>query len=140
MSRILIGGASGLIGSALAQAFLSGGQEVHRLVRRSPQSANEIAWDPMRPVPPKLVSGFDGVIHLSGESVSGRWTRVKKRRIRDSRVVSSENLARALALAEVKPSVCISASAIGYYGDRGEEVLTEASAAGEGFLAAVCRE
>jgi len=139
VSRILIGGASGLIGSALAGAF-SGGNEVIRLVRRPPQSANEMAWDPMRAIPPKLVSGFDGVIHLSGENVAGRWTRVKKTRIRDSRVVSSENLARALASAERKPSVFISASAVGYYGDRGEEALTEASAAGEGFLAAVCRE
>ena len=137
---MLIGGASGLIGSALVDAFASAGSEVVRLVRRGPQSASEMAWDPMRPVPPKLVSGFDAVIHLSGESVAGRWTRAKKRRIRDSRVVSSENLARALTLAERKPSVLISASAVGYYGDRGDEVLTEASAAGEGFLAAVCRE
>jgi len=139
VSRILISGASGLIGSALAGAF-SGGTEVVRLVRRPLESANEMVWDPMRPVPPKLVSGFDAVIHLSGENVAGRWTRVKKRRIRDSRVVSSENLARALASAEMKPSVLISASAIGYYGDRGDEVLTEASSAGQGFLAAVCRE
>lgn len=140
MSRILIGGASGLIGSALAQAFLSGGQEVHRLVRRSPQSPNEIAWDPMRPVAATLVSGFDAVIHLSGESIAGRWTGAKKRRIRDSRVVSTENLARALALAAMKPSVFVAASAIGFYGDRGDEVLTEQSAGGEGFLSGVCRE
>ena len=140
MSRILIGGASGLIGSALAQAFLSGGQEVHRLVRRSPQSANEIAWDPMRPVAATLVSGFDAVIHLSGESIAGRWTGAKKRRIRDSRVVSTENLARALALAAMKPSVFVAASAIGFYGDRGDEVLTEPSPGGEGFLSDVCRE
>ena len=140
MSRILIGGASGLIGSALAQAFLSGGQEVHRLVRRSPQSANEIAWDPMRPVAATLVSGFDAVIHLSGESIAGRWTGAKKKRIRDSRVVSTENLARALALAAMKPSVFVAASAIGFYGDRGDEVLTEPSPGGEGFLSDVCRE
>jgi len=140
VSRILISGASGLIGSALVRAFSSSGNEVFRLVRRSPQSAKEIAWDPMRPVAAKLVSGFDAVIHLSGESVSGRWTRGKKRRIRDSRVVSTENLARALALAEKKSSVFVCASAIGYYGDRGDEVLTEGSAAGEGFLPAVCRE
>jgi len=140
VSRILIGGASGLIGSALAQAFLSGGQEVHRLVRRSPQSANEIAWDPMRPVAATLVSGFDAVIHLSGESIAGRWTGAKKKRIRDSRVVSTENLARALALAAMKPSVFVAASAIGFYGDRGDEVLTEPSPGGEGFLSDVCRE
>ena len=137
--RILISGASGLIGSALVGSF-SPGHEVVRLVRRPPHSANQIAWDPLRPLAPKLVSGFDAVIHLSGESVDGRWTPLKKRRIRDSRVVSSENLARALALAEIQPSVFISASAIGYYGDRRDEVLTEASPAGQGFLAAVCRE
>ena len=140
MSRILISGASGLIGSALAQAFASDGQEVLRLVRRRPQSAKEIAWDPMRPVPATLVSGFDAVIHLSGESVAGRWTGAKKRRIRDSRVLSTENLARALALAARKPSVFVAASAIGFYGDRGDEVLTEESAGGEGFLPGVCRE
>lgn len=140
MSRILISGASGLIGSALVEAFASRGNEVLRLVRRRPQSANEIAWDPMRPLAAKLVSGFDAVIHLSGESVAGRWTKVKKRRIRDSRVISAENLARALALAATKPAVFVAASAIGYYGDRGDEVLTEPSAAGEGFLPAVCRE
>jgi uncharacterized protein (TIGR01777 family) len=94
----------------------------------------------MRPLAEKLVSGFDAVIHLSGESVAGRWTTVKKRGIRDSRVVSTGNLSRALALAEIKPSVFVCASAIGYYGDRGGEVLTEQSPAGEGFLPAVCRE
>ena len=140
MSRILIGGASGLIGSALVPACASGGNEVVRLVRRVPNGANELAWDPMRAIAPKLVSGFDAVIHLSGESVAGRWTAVKKRRIRDSRVVSTENLARALALAEMKPSVFVCASAIGYYGDRGDEVLTEPSPPGEGFLPAVCHE
>lgn len=140
MSRLLISGASGLIGSALVRASASGGDEVLRLVRRNPQNPKEIAWDPMRPIAPKLVSGFDAVIHLSGESVAGRWTAAKQRRIRDSRVISADNLARALSLADRKPSVFISASAIGYYGNRGDEVLTEASAAGEGFLPAVCRE
>ena len=140
MSRILISGASGLIGSALVRAFASGGSEVVRLVRHRAIGANEVAWDPMRPIAPELVSGFDAVIHLSGENVAGRWTGEKKRRIRNSRVISAENLARALALAEIKPSGFVSASAIGYYGDRGDEVLTERSAAGEGFLPAVCRE
>lgn len=140
MSRLLISGASGLIGSALVRASASGGHAVLRLVRRRPQGAQEIAWDPLRPVAPNLVSGFDAVIHLSGESVVGRWTRAKRRRIRDSRVLSADNLARALARAEMKPSVLVSASAVGFYGDRGDEVLTEASAAGEGFLPTVCRE
>jgi uncharacterized protein (TIGR01777 family) len=137
---VLISGASGLIGSALVGALESGGNQVLRLVRRGPKRANEVPWDPMRPVPPRLASGFAAVIHLSGESVAGRWTEAKKRRIRDSRVVSTENLARALALAEHPPSVLVCASAIGYYGDRGDQILTESSAAGEGFLPAVCRE
>ena len=140
MPRILISGASGLIGSALVRAFASGGNPVLSLVRRSPESTNEIAWDPTKAIGPELVSGFDAVIHLSGERVDGRWTEAKKRRIRDSRVRSTENLARALALAERKPSVFVSASAVGYYGDRGDEVLTEPSAPGKGFLPAVCRE
>jgi hypothetical protein len=94
----------------------------------------------MQDVPPNLASGFDAVIHLSGESVTGRWTSAKKRRIRDSRVVSTRNLSQALASAEKKPTVFLCASAIGYYGNRGEEVLTEDSPSGTGFLAEVSRE
>ena len=94
----------------------------------------------MQDVPPNLASGFDAVIHLSGESVAGRWTSGKKRRIRDSRVVSTCNLSQALAFAEKKPAVFLCASAIGYYGNRGEEVLTEDSPCGTGFLAEVSRE
>jgi uncharacterized protein (TIGR01777 family) len=140
MARILISGASGLIGSALIKAFESRGDEVVRLVRRQPQSSNELEWDPMREIPPQLVSGSDVVIHLSGENVAGRWTEAKKRRIRDSRVVSTDHLARALAQAEAKPAAFVCASAIGYYGNRGDEILTEDSPSGSGFLAEVSRE
>jgi hypothetical protein len=94
----------------------------------------------MRPIPPELVSGFDAVIHLSGESIAGRWTESKKTRIRDSRVVSTNNLSRALSNAQKSPKTFICASAIGYYGNRGEEVLTEESSSGNGFLSEVCRE
>ena len=94
----------------------------------------------MREVPPEMVSGFHSLIHLSGEGVAGRWTGAKKKRIRDSRVVSTQNLARALAQATTRPSTFVCASAIGYYGDRGDEVLTEESPSGDGFLASVCRE
>jgi uncharacterized protein (TIGR01777 family) len=94
----------------------------------------------MSPIPPSLASGFDVVIHLSGESVAGRWTQAKKRRIRDSRVVSTCNLSQALASAEKKPAVFLCASAIGYYGNRGEEVLAEESPSGTGFLAEVSRQ
>jgi hypothetical protein len=140
MSRILISGASGLIGSALAASFEARGDEVFRLVRRAPTSGNEIQWDPMREVPTQLVSGFDAVAHLSGENVAGRWTEAKKRRIRDSRVISTQNLTRALATANVKPDTFVCASAIGYYGNRGDEVLTEESPVGSSFLAEVSRE
>lgn len=139
MSRILTSGASGLIGSALVASFESRSDDVTRLLRRQPQSANELQWDPMREIPPELVSGFDVVIHLSGESVAGRWTGAKKRRIRDSRVVSTDHLARALANAHTRPATFICASAIGYYGNRGDEILTEDSSSGSGFLAEVSR-
>jgi len=140
MSRIAISGASGLIGSALVASFESHRDEVTRLVRRLPQPSDEIQWDPMREIPPQILSGFDAVIHLSGENIAGRWTEAKKRRIRDSRIVSTQNLSQALASAEKKPAVFICASAIGYYGNRGDEVLTEDSPSGRGFLAEVSRE
>jgi uncharacterized protein (TIGR01777 family) len=140
MPRLLISGASGLIGSALVPFLESHGYEVTRLVRHTPQTANERQWDPMHAVPPNSVSDFDAVIHLSGESVAGRWTAAKTRRIRESRVVSTCNLSQALASAEKKPAVFLCASAIGYYGNRGEEILTEESPSGTGFLAEVSRE
>lgn len=140
MARTLISGASGLIGSALVASFESRGDEVFRLVRRRPQSSNELQWDPKREVPPQIVSGFHTVIHLSGENVAGRWSEPKKSRIRDSRVVSTDHLARALGHAEARPSTFVCASAIGYYGHRGNEILTEDSSSGSGFLAEVSRE
>jgi hypothetical protein len=91
-------------------------------------------------VDPKIVSGFEAVIHLSGESIIGRWTNAKKQAIRESRVVSTRNLARALIEAKQRPQVFVCASAIGLYGDRGDEVLTESSASGQGFLAELCHE
>jgi len=140
MSRIAISGASGLIGSALVASFESRRDDVTRLVRRLPQSSNELQWDPLREILPQILSGFDAVIHLSGENIAGRWTEAKKRRIRDSRIVSTQNLSQALASAEKRPRVFICASAIGYYGNRGDEILTEDSRSGSGFLAEVSRE
>jgi uncharacterized protein len=140
VSRILISGASGLIGQAISRAFESKDDLVQHLVRHPPRSKQELQWDPVRAVSPALVSGFDAVIHLSGETVVGRWTEAKKQRIRDSRVVSTQNLASALTQAEKPPQTLICASAIGYYGNRGDEVLTEDSPSGEGFLAGVSRE
>lgn len=94
----------------------------------------------MHPISPELVSGYDTVIHLSGENVAGRWTAAKKRRIRDSRVLSTQNMTQALVSAGKKPAAFLCASAIGFYGNRADEILTEESPAGEGFLPEVCRE
>src|SRR6266568_5619517 len=140
MPRALISGASGLIGSALVASLESQGHEVTRLVRRKPRNDNETQWDPTGPISPGLVSGFDAVIHLSGENVAGRWTEQKKCRIRESRIFTTDFLALALAKVANPPKTFICASAIGYYGNRGDEVLTEDSLSGEGFLPEVCRE
>jgi uncharacterized protein len=140
MPRILISGASGLIGAALIAALEKRGNQVYRLVRRGPQNQHELRWDPMQAIPPQLVSGFEAILHLSGETVAGRWSESKKRRIRDSRVVSTRNLAIALAQADKPPQTFLCASAIGYYGNRGDELLTEDSPSGRGFLAEVSRE
>ena len=104
------------------------------------KGADQIMWDPGKPIAPETVSGFDAVVHLAGESIVGRWTDEKKRKIRDSRVTGTTALAEALAHAKDKPQVFVCSSAIGYYGDRGNEVLTEQSAPGSGFLPGVCCE
>jgi hypothetical protein len=110
------------------------------MVRGQISAGDQIPWDPMKPVSPEAVSGFDAVIHLAGESIFGRWTDAKKTKIRDSRVLGTSNLAAALAQAEEKPKVFICGSAIGYYGSRGDEILREGSSPGTGFLAEVCQE
>lgn len=138
--NILVSGASGPIGSALVAGLTGAGHRVTRLVRRPPAAASELEWDPMQPVPPDKVSGFDAVIHLSGESIASHWDQKKRQAIRDSRVISTRNLAQALAHSPAKPRVLITASAIGYYGNRGQEMLTENSAPGYNFLGMVCRE
>ena len=140
MNRILTSGASGPIGTALLASFSAHGAQIVRLVRGRAQNAAQVSWDPLAPVPPAAVSGFDAVIHLAGESVVGRWTEEKKKAIRHSRVQGTRNLAAALAQAAVKPRVLVCASAIGFYGNRGDEVLREESPAGQGFLPEVCRE
>ncbi|MGA7288197.1 MAG: TIGR01777 family oxidoreductase [Terriglobales bacterium] len=138
--RALISGATGLIGQALIVSLDPQSTEIVRLVRGKASKAGKISWDPLLALPPAAISGFDAVIHLAGESVVGRWTTAKKSAIRDSRVVGTRNLATALARCEAKPRVFICSSAIGFYGDRGDEVLREESVAGQGFLPAVCRE
>lgn len=140
ISKILVSGASGPIGTALLPPFKTRGYEITRLVRGAAKGADQISWDPGKPIAPETVSGFDAVIHLAGESIVGRWTDEKKRKIRDSRVMGTTALAEALAHAKDKPQVFVCSSAIGYYGDRGNEVLTEQSAPGSGFLPGVCCE
>jgi uncharacterized protein (TIGR01777 family) len=141
---VLISGASGLIGSALVGSFAAQGVRVVQLVRgrasKSASSSSRVSWDPLATLAVGVASGFDAVIHLSGESVVGRWTEEKKSAIFESRVVVTRNLATALAKSEVKPGVFVSASAVGFYGNRGDELLREESPGGQGFLPEVCRE
>lgn len=140
ISRILVSGVSGPIGAALLPSLKTREYEVVRLVRKPAPAEDQVSWDPMKPIVPESVSGFDAVIHLAGESIVGRWTSEKKALIRNSRVQGTRNLAEALAYARHKPQVFVSSSAVGYYGDRGDEVLKEESAGGNGFLADVCRD
>lgn len=113
---------------------------VTRLVRSSQTGHDEVNWDPMRPVAPQSVSGFDAVVHLAGESIVGRWSEDKKRKILESRRAGTRNLSEALAKAQSPPRVLLSASAIGIYGNRGNEVLSESSPPGNDFLSTVARE
>jgi uncharacterized protein len=140
LGKILVSGSSGLIGTALLLSLQSSGYQVTRLVRGAASGKGLIGWDPAQPLAPESVSGFDAVVHLAGESIVGRWTAAKKRRILESRVKGTRNLAGALSAAARRPQLLISASAIGYYGDRGEETLREDSASGDGFLPEVCRQ
>lgn len=140
--KIAVTGSSGLVGSALVPFLTTGGHEVVRVVRRPATQPDELFWAPAdEPLDPARIEGIDAVVHLAGESIAaGRWNDEKKRRIRDSRVRSTRLLAEAIAKAENGPKVLVCASAVGYYGDRGDEVLTEASAPGGDFLADVCQE
>lgn len=139
--RILISGITGLIGSHLAQALRSDGHTVLGLSRSAQVRDDLIEWSPAHgQLDPLLVDGFDAVVHLAGESIAGRWNDEKKQRIRRSRIDGTALLATTLAKVERKPQVFISASAVGYYGDRGEERLTEDAKPGNGFLAEVAME
>ncbi|HET9409135.1 MAG TPA: TIGR01777 family oxidoreductase [Candidatus Sulfotelmatobacter sp.] len=155
MWRILVSGVSGPIGGALVPSLKANGARVARLTRgngnRSGAGSStaghgsnheeaRISWDPAKPITPEAVSGFQAVIHLAGETIVGRWTEAKKARIRDSRIEGTRHLAEALALASEKPQVFVCSSAIGYYGNRGDEILKEDSSPGEGFLPQVCQE
>ena len=140
--NILITGASGLIGTRLVSALKQAGHRVIRLTRKRPESDDERPWDPQSgSMETSLLDGCEVLVHLVGESIGeGRWNSKKKSRIRESRVQSTKLLAKTMARMKTKPQAFIVASAIGYYGDRGDEILTEESAAGDGFLAEVCHD
>ncbi len=138
--NVLISGATGLIGSALLPELEAGGHTVTRL-SRSQKEANTIRWDPSAGTIDGDLEGTETVVHLAGESIAqGRWNPQKKRRILESRVQGTRLLAESIAALPDPPKVMVSTSAVGYYGDRGDEVLTEESAPGTDFLAGVCRE
>jgi uncharacterized protein (TIGR01777 family) len=140
--RIAVTGSSGLVGRNLVPLLTTGGHQVVRLVRRPSEDPGASSWRPeVGLVSPQTMPPFDSLVHLAGENISsGRWTTARKERIRASRVDGTRNLIRSLARMESPPRTLVCASAIGYYGSRGDELLDEGSAPGSGFLAQVCRE
>ena len=139
--KIVITGASGFIGRRLLAAL--GGHSLAVLSRRAdafqPPGAALVVWNPMEgPPDPAALAGTDAVIHLAGEPVAQRWTPAAKARIRESRVTGTANLVRGLGRLNPRPAVLVCASAIGYYGARGDEVLDESASPGSGFLPEVC--
>lgn len=141
--RILMAGASGFLGTALAGRLRRDGHELVRLVRRAPSAAEERRWDPAARLEPAVVSGMDAVVNLAGAGVGDRrWNAAYKQLLRTSRVEPTTTLANALAAAPdgSRPSVLLNASAVGWYGDTGDREVDETSPAGEGFFPDLCRE
>lgn len=139
--KVLITGATGLIGTALQKSSASKGYDVLTTTRDEPAKDGQVQWDAEKGFTnPERLEGINAVVHLAGESVAGlRWTDDKKKAIRDSRVDGTRSVVDAIARLKEKPSVLVAASAVGYYGERGDEELTESSAAGDGFLPDVCK-
>jgi uncharacterized protein (TIGR01777 family) len=145
--RILVTGATGFVGQRLVGALAAAGHTVialsrtpERALRRVPRLAQAWPWTLDSAVPLEAVEGADAIVHLAGETVQGRWTDAKRQAIRDSRVVGTRRLVDALAAAERPPPALICASAIGFYGERGDDELDEDEAGGDDFLARVCRD
>ncbi len=138
--KILITGASGLIGTALQKSFAEKGFEMLLAARSKPKKSSEIQWDTEKGFAdedlPRL-DALDAIVHLAGENIAGRWTDEKKRRLMESRVDGTKNIVETIGKLKNKPKVLINASAIGVYGDRADEILTETSAAGDSFLAEI---
>ncbi len=140
--RIVVTGSSGLVGRALVGHFRASGHETLRLVRRAPRADDERTWDPDRgALDPSAFDGAHAVVHLAGENLAqGRWTPARKARLRDSRIGPTRLLAETLADRSDRPSVLVSASAVGYYGLAGDEWLDESSPPGGDFLARLCAD
>jgi uncharacterized protein (TIGR01777 family) len=139
--QVVVSGSSGLVGSALCRRLVADGHEVRRLVRR-PAGPGEVHWDPEAgTVDPAALAGTDAAVHLAGAGIGDRrWDSGRRRLLVDSRVRSTTLLATTLAGLDPAPAVLVCASAVGVYGDRGEELLTETSGRGTGFLADLCRQ
>lgn len=144
--RLLVSGSTGFVGRALVRSLAADGHTVHRLVRTNPVSGDATfddghgALDTSR-LPGGTLSGLDAVVHLAGAPLGGGlWTERRRREIRDSRIVTTTCIVEALAACDAPPGVFVCASAVGWYGDRGEEVLDESSKRGTGFLAALCAD
>lgn len=140
--KVLVTGATGLIGSALCPFLTTGGHEVYRLTRSTPTEPNDIPWTPERGDLPKArLEGLDAVVHLAGENIAGaRWSEKVKARLRSSRIEGTKLLCESLAQLQRPPKTLVCASAIGFYGDRGADLLNESAQAGTGFLADLCRD
>ena len=140
--KIAVTGARGLVGSALLPALRNEGHEVLRLVRRVPEAPDEVRWDPDEArIDADALRGINAAVHLAGENIANRrWTARQKQRISESRVLGTGLLAKTLAELDPRPAVLICASAVGYYGDRGAEILTEESESGRGFFPQVVIE
>lgn len=139
--RVAVTGSHGLIGSAVVSALRARGDRVVCLVRREARTTDEVMWQPDDGrIDAGGLEGIDAAVHLAGETLASRWTPEQKESIRKSRLLGTGLIARALAGLGARPRVIVSASAVGYYGNRGDELLTESSEPGTGFLADVCRE
>src|SRR2546426_59234 len=141
--KTVVSGASGFIGSALVPFLTGNGYQVARLVRSKPEpGGKDIHWDPSAgTIDVPALEGCEAAVHLAGENIAeGRWTSEKKARIKNSRVEGTHLLAEALSELKSKPKVLVCASAVGFYGNRGAEIVREDSAPGSGFLAEVCQE
>ncbi|MEU3182919.1 TIGR01777 family oxidoreductase [Streptomyces sp. NPDC006923] len=140
--RIAVTGSTGLIGSALVRSLRADGHKVLRLVRRTPRTADEVEWDPVRQyVDAHALNGCEAVVHLAGAGIGDhRWTEAYKKEIRDSRLLGTAAIAEAVASLGEQPRVFVSGSAVGYYGDTGDRAVDENAPPGDGFLPSVCVE